>query len=212
QETRPDPIALTQFERIVLFHVSSFFRQDDHPLVSSTYRATCGTIPVDLLRMMQMTGAAFQTQVRPNEQATGPISHTPAKYRLHQLERLVICINLMVDPISAHYICSEFYQAFKEKWEKEIPSAIKSLSQAIDSCLTFFFFPQEKWIPLRTTNVIERLNKEFKRRIKSMEIVAGEHACYRLLAFISLKMEMNWRTMKVGKVRPNLPFYGIHKT
>ena len=43
-----------------------------------------------------------------------------------------------------------------------------------------------------------------------MEIVAGEHACYRLLAFISLKMEMNWRTMKVGKVRPNLPFYGNH--
>jgi putative transposase len=103
-----------------------------------------------------------------------------------------------------------FYKEFQEKWEKEIPSAVKSLSQAIDSCLTFFCFPQEEWISLRTTNVIERLNKEFKRRIKSMEIVAGEHACYRLLAFISLKMEMNWRTMKVGKVRPNLPFYGIH--
>lgn len=103
-----------------------------------------------------------------------------------------------------------FYKEFHEKWDKEIPSAVKSLSQAIDSCLTFFSFPQEEWISLRTTNVIERLNKEFKRRIKSMEIVAGEHACYRLLAFISLKMEMNWRTMKVGKVRPNLPFYGFH--
>jgi transposase-like protein len=103
-----------------------------------------------------------------------------------------------------------FYKEFQEKWEREIPSAVKSLNQAIDSCLTFFSFPQEEWISLRTTNVIERLNKEFKRRIKSMEIVAGEHACYRLLAFISLKMEMNWRTMKVGKVRPNLPFYGIH--
>jgi putative transposase len=103
-----------------------------------------------------------------------------------------------------------FYKEFQEKWEREIPSAVKSLSQAIDSCLTFFSFPQEEWISLRTTNVIERLNKEFKRRIKSMEIVAGEHACYRLLTFISLKMEMNWRTMKVGKVRPNLPFYGSH--
>jgi hypothetical protein len=36
-----------------------------------------------------------------------------------------------------------------------------------------------------------------------MEIVAGENACYLLLAFISLKMEMNWRTTKIGKVRPN---------
>jgi putative transposase len=76
-----------------------------------------------------------------------------------------------------------------------------------DVCLTFFSFPEEEWISLRTTNIIERLNKEFKRRTKPMEIVAGENACYLLLAFISLKMEMNWRTTKIGKVRPNLPLY-----
>ncbi len=103
-----------------------------------------------------------------------------------------------------------FYKEFQEKWAKEIPSAVKSLDQSIDSCLTFFSFPQEEWISLRTTNVIERLNKEYKRRTKSMEIVAGENACYRLLAFISLKMELSWRTNRVGKVRPNLPFYGIY--
>jgi hypothetical protein len=38
-----------------------------------------------------------------------------------------------------------------------------------------------------------------------MEIVAGENACYLLPAFISLKMEMSWRTTKIGKVRPNYP-------
>jgi hypothetical protein len=42
-----------------------------------------------------------------------------------------------------------------------------------------------------------------------MEIVAGEHACYRLLAFIALKMELSWKTTKVGKVRPNLPLYKL---
>jgi len=40
-------------------------------------------------------------------------------------------------------------------------------------------------------DIIERLNKEFKRRTKPMEIVAGENSCYLLLAFISLKMEMS---------------------
>ncbi len=104
----------------------------------------------------------------------------------------------------------EFYKAFQDKWHKEIPSAVKSLSSSITSCLTFFSFPSEEWISLRTTNVIERLNKEFRRRTKSMEIVAGEDACYRLLAFISLKMELSWRTTKVGKVRPNLPLYQIY--
>jgi len=56
------------------------------------------------------------------------------------------------------------------------------LTKFLDSCLTFFDFPEEEWISLRTSNVIERLNKEFKRRTKPMEIVAGENACYTLLA------------------------------
>jgi putative transposase len=101
----------------------------------------------------------------------------------------------------------EFALSFAAKWEKDIPSAVKCLSSSLDACLTFFSFPEEEWISLRTTNIIERLNKEFKRRTKPMEIVAGENACYLLLAFISLKMEASWRTRKIGKVRPNLPLY-----
>jgi putative transposase len=103
-----------------------------------------------------------------------------------------------------------FYRSFQKKWDKEIPSAVKSLTQSLDACLTFFKFPEEEWISLRTTNIIERLNKEFKRRTKPMEIVAGENACYRLLAFISLKMELSWRSNPIGKVRPNLPLYQIY--
>jgi transposase-like protein len=102
---------------------------------------------------------------------------------------------------------TEFYDKFRNDWQAEFPSAVKSLENSIDSCLTFFSFPQEEWISLRTTNIIERLNKEFKRRTKPMEIVAGENSCYRLLAFISLKMELAWRTAPVGKVNDNLPFF-----
>jgi putative transposase len=101
----------------------------------------------------------------------------------------------------------EFFETFKQKWEREIPSAVKSLENSLESCLTFFSFPQEEWISLRTTNIIERLNKEFKRRTKPMEIVAGENACYRLLAFICLKAELHWRANPVGKVSANLPFF-----
>jgi len=100
----------------------------------------------------------------------------------------------------------EFFTEFKQKWEKEIPSAVKTLKNSIDACLTFFNFPEEEWISLRTTNIIERLNKEFKRRTRPMEILAGERACYTLLAFISLKMELQWRSNPIGKVRNNLPF------
>ena len=40
-----------------------------------------------------------------------------------------------------------------------------------------------------------------------MEIVAGEIAGYRILAYISLKMELHWRSNPVGIVHKNLPFF-----
>jgi putative transposase len=97
----------------------------------------------------------------------------------------------------------EFFSRFKERWEKKIPSAVKCLENSLDACLTFFDFPEEEWISLRTTNIIERLNKEFKRRTKPMEIIAGEQACYNLLAFICLKMELHWKLTIPTFLTPN---------
>lgn len=99
-----------------------------------------------------------------------------------------------------------FFEQFKQRYEKELPSAVKCLETSLDSCLTYLQFPQEEWICLRTTNVIERVNKEFKRRTKPMEIVAGERSCYTLLTFVCLKMELRWRSKSIGKVANNLPF------
>ena len=100
----------------------------------------------------------------------------------------------------------EFFEAFKADREKDLPSAVRCLESSLNSCLTYLQFPQEEWVCLRTTNVIERVNKEFKRRTKPMEILAGERSCYTLLAFVCLKMELNWRSKPIGKVAGNLPF------
>jgi putative transposase len=100
----------------------------------------------------------------------------------------------------------EFFEAFKANRENDLPSAVKSLESSLESCLTYLQFPEEEWVCLRTTNVIERVNKEFKRRTKPMEILAGERSCYTLIAFVCLKMELNWRSKPIGKVAANLPF------
>jgi putative transposase len=100
-----------------------------------------------------------------------------------------------------------FFEQFKARWERELPSAVKCLKNSLEACLTYLSFPEEEWICLRTTNVIERINKEFKRRTKPMEILAGERSCYTLLAFVCLKMELNWRSKPIGKVATNLPFF-----
>jgi len=82
---------------------------------------------------------------------------------------------------------------FKKKYESEIPSAVKCLESSLNETLTYLKFPKEEAKALRTKNPIERLNKEFKRRTKSMEIVAGEASCYNLLAVICLRMELYWK-------------------
>ena len=123
-----------------------------------------------------------------------------------QLEKVVDDEMRSIFYASSKSKAMEFFNASKKRWGKEIPSAVKCLENSIESCLRFFMCLEEEWISLRTTNIIERLNKEFKRRTKSMEIVAGENACYMLLAFISLKMELHWKSNPIGKVRNNLPF------
>ena len=101
----------------------------------------------------------------------------------------------------------EFFHQFKAKWEGQRPSAVKCLENSLQACLTYLDFPEEEWVCLRTTNVVERINKEFKRRTKPMEILAGERSCYTLLAFVCLKMEVQWRSKPIGKVPENLPFF-----
>lgn len=100
-----------------------------------------------------------------------------------------------------------FFEQFKNRWSNELPSAVKCLENSLEACLTYLQFPEEEWICLRTTNVIERVNKEFKRRTKPMEIVAGERSCYTLLAFVCLRMELRWRSKPIGNVAKNLPFF-----
>jgi putative transposase len=96
------------------------------------------------------------------------------------------------------------FQSFIAKYEVIFPSATQCLSKVIEECLTFFSFPEYEWISLRTTNVIERVNKEFKRRTNPMEILAGENSAYRLLSFIALKMEIGWRKMPLNR-KQSLP-------
>jgi putative transposase len=59
------------------------------------------------------------------------------------------------------------YTAFLKKWSKGCPGAATSLEEAGAELLTFFRYPQSQWKSWRTTNSIERLYLEFRRRVKT---------------------------------------------
>jgi len=73
------------------------------------------------------------------------------------------------------------YSAFERKWAKRCPSVERSLRDGGGELLTFFTFPKAQWKTLRTTNVIERLNEEFRRRVKTQGSLPTEDAALILL-------------------------------
>ena len=54
-----------------------------------------------------------------------------------------------------------------KKWTKGCPGAVTSLEEAGAELLTFFRYPRSQWKSWRTTNSIERLHQEFRRRVKT---------------------------------------------
>ncbi|MCI0549297.1 MAG: transposase, partial [Candidatus Rokubacteria bacterium] len=73
------------------------------------------------------------------------------------------------------------YTAFERKWDKRCPAVVKSLREGGDELLTFFTFPKAQWKTVRTTNVIERLNEEFRRRVKTQGALPTDAAAVTLL-------------------------------
>ena len=58
-------------------------------------------------------------------------------------------------------------KTFLAKWKLRCRPVADSLEEAGERLFTFVRYPPEQWRSLRTTNAIERLHEEFKRRIKT---------------------------------------------
>ena len=58
---------------------------------------------------------------------------------------------------------------------------VESLEEAGDELFTFLRFPPSQWKALRTTNALERINEEFRRRTKTQASLPGQDAVLLLL-------------------------------
>jgi transposase-like protein len=74
--------------------------------------------------------------------------------------------------------------SFLSKWRKLCPAVAASLEEAGEELLTFYRFPASQHRSLRTTNAIERLQEEFRRRVKTQSSLPSEKAA--LLVFFGL--------------------------
>jgi len=70
---------------------------------------------------------------------------------------------------------------FMKKWRLRCPAVVECLEEAGDDLFTFLHFPKTQWKALRTTNALERINGEFRRRTKTQASLPGQEAVLLLL-------------------------------
>ena len=124
------------------------------------------------------------------------LAHAPQ--RLH--EEVSADYNDMVYAASAAEI-EERRRAFRRKWRLKCKAVADSLEEAGDRLFTFTRLPLSQWKSARTTNAIERLHEEFKRRIKTQTVLPSAETAamlfWALLAAgqIAMRKVDGWQTL-----------------
>jgi putative transposase len=88
------------------------------------------------------------------------------------------------------------FKELKELMGTDAQRAIRCLEKDLDSLLSFFHFDRSLWVALRTTNAIETINRQFKRKTRGMDTL-GEQTLESILAFTALKIELGWGLHRV---------------
>ena len=81
----------------------------------------------------------------------------------------------------------------KEVMGRDAERAVYCIEKDLESLLVHYRFDRSLWRALKTSNSVERVHKEFKRRTKIMEGL-GERTLRCVQAFTALKLEMGWRS------------------
>jgi transposase-like protein len=84
------------------------------------------------------------------------------------------------------------FKAWKNRWRHQTPKAVACLEADIEELLAVFDCPKVHWGRLRTTNVIERLFVEVRRRIRTMCAFTTRSSCERILFSVFDRMNNSW--------------------
>jgi putative transposase len=97
-------------------------------------------------------------------------------------------------------------KAFIRKWRLKHRAVADSLQEAGDRLFTFTRLPPGQWRSVRTTNAIERLHEEFKRRIKTQTVLPSADTVamlfWALLASGQIRMRKvdGWQTLSAKPI------------
>jgi transposase-like protein len=83
---------------------------------------------------------------------------------------------------------------FLSRYEETAPKLVAWAEEAIPEGFTVFGLPASHRRRVRTTNLIERLNEEIKRRTRVARLFPNEAACLRLVSAVLMEISEDWQT------------------
>ncbi len=116
------------------------------------------------------------------------LAHAPE--RLH--EEITADYNDMIYAATCEEIAAR-RKAFIRKWRLKHRAVPDSLEEAGDRLFSFTRLPPSQWRSLRTTNAIERLHEEFKRRIKTQTVLPSAETAAMLFWALLASGQINMR-------------------
>lgn len=97
-----------------------------------------------------------------------------------------------------------------DKYEKDIPDVTEMLDEAKEDILAIYVLPKKYWKRFRSTNMIERLNEEIRRREKVVRIFPDDASVMRLIGSLLLEKDEEWSSgrmyLDMKEYRENIPF------
>ena len=76
--------------------------------------------------------------------------------------------------------------------ERPLPKVAAMLEDAEEDILAFYAFPAEHWSKLRSTNPLERFNREIGRRTDVVGIFPDDRSLVRLVSMLAIEANDEW--------------------
>ena len=93
-------------------------------------------------------------------------------------------------------------RAFLRKWRLKCRAVADSLEEAGERLFTFVRLPETQWKSARTTNAVERLHEEFKRRIKTQTVLPSAETAAMLFWALLASGQINMRKVDGWQTLP----------
>lgn len=85
------------------------------------------------------------------------------------------------------------YKRWQGKWRSVVPKAVECLEEDLEELLNFYLLPKDYWKKLRTTNIIERVFREVRRRTRPMSCFQNRESVERIIFAIFYRQNKIWR-------------------